>query len=153
MPTRAAGRTVVDVRGVRIGGPELALVGGPCGVESREQLFTVARYVAEAGAKLLRGGAFKPRTSPYAFQGLGEEGLQMLAEARGETRPGHRHRSHGPARRRLVAQYADMLQIGARNMQNFALLSEVGRTDKPVLLKRGLGATVEEWLMRRRVHA
>ncbi|WP_306591756.1 3-deoxy-7-phosphoheptulonate synthase [Geothrix sp. 21YS21S-4] len=142
----AAGRTVVDVRGTRIGGPDLALVGGPCGVESREQLFTVARYVAEAGVKLLRAGAFKPRTSPYAFQGLGVEGLRLLEEARREFDLGIVTEATEVETFDDVERSADMVQIGARNMQNFALLRRAGRSEKPVLLKRGPAATLEEWL-------
>jgi 3-deoxy-7-phosphoheptulonate synthase len=141
-----AGRTVVDVRGVKIGGPELALVGGPCGVESREQLFTVARYVAEAGVKLLRAGAYKPRTSPYDFQGLGLEGLRLLAEARTEFDLGIVTEATEVETFDAVEEVADMVQIGARNMQNFALLRRAGRCAKPVLLKRGPSATLEEWL-------
>src|ERR1035437_3092671 len=142
----AAGHTVVDVRGVPIGGPELALVGGPCGVESREQLFTVARYVAEAGVKLLRAGAFKPRTSPYAFQGLGLEGLRILEAARAEFDLGIVTEATEVETFDDVERSADMVQIGARNMQNFALLRRAGRCGKPVLLKRGPSATLEEWL-------
>lgn len=142
----ALGRTVVEVNGVRIGGGDLALVGGPCGVESREQLFTVARYVADAGVKLLRAGAFKPRTSPYAFQGLGLEGLRLLAEARKEFGLGILTEALDVESFDAVEETADMVQIGARNMQNFALLRRAGRCAKPVMLKRGPSATLEEWL-------
>ena len=142
----AAGRTVVQVRGVAIGGPELALVGGPCGVESREQLFTVARYVAEAGVKLLRAGAFKPRTSPYAFQGLGLEALQLLEQVRREFDLGIVTEATEVENFEDVERVADLVQIGARNMQNFALLKRAGRSEKPVLLKRGPAATLQEWL-------
>ncbi|MBS1784774.1 MAG: 3-deoxy-7-phosphoheptulonate synthase [Acidobacteria bacterium] len=142
----ALGRTVVEVNGVRIGGGDLALVGGPCGVESREQLFTVARYVADAGVKLLRAGAFKPRTSPYAFQGLGLEGLRLLAEARKEFGLGIVTEALDVETFDAVEETADMVQIGARNMQNFALLRRAGRCAKPVMLKRGPSATLEEWL-------
>ena len=142
----AMGRTVVEVRGVKIGGEDLALVGGPCGVESREQLFTVARYVAEAGVKLLRAGAYKPRTSPYAFQGLGLEGLRLLEEARREFDLGIVTEATEVETFDAVERSADMVQIGARNMQNFALLRRAGRCEKPVLLKRGPSATLEEWL-------
>jgi 3-deoxy-7-phosphoheptulonate synthase len=141
-----AGRTVVEVRGVKIGGPELVLVGGPCGVESREQLFTVARYVAEAGVKLLRAGAYKPRTSPYAFQGLGLEGLRLLEEVRTEFDLGIVTEATEVETFDAVEHSTDMVQIGARNMQNFALLRRAGRCGKPVLLKRGPSATLEEWL-------
>jgi 3-deoxy-7-phosphoheptulonate synthase len=142
----ATGRTVVEVHGVRIGGPDLVLVGGPCGVESREQLFTVARYVAEAGVRLLRAGAFKPRTSPYAFQGLGLEGLRLLEEARAEFGLGIVTEATEVETFDDVERSADMIQIGARNMQNFALLRRAGRAGKPVLLKRGPSATLDEWL-------
>ena len=142
----AAGRTVIDVRGVKIGGPELAIVGGPCGVESREQLFTVARYVAESGVKLLRGGAYKPRTSPYAFQGLGLEALRLLDEVRREFDLGIVTEATEVETFDEVERVADLVQIGARNMQNFALLRRAGRSGKPVLLKRGPSATLEEWL-------
>ena len=130
-----------------IGGTELAVMAGPCGVESRDQLFRSAEAVAAAGARFLRGGAFKPRTSPYAFQGLGEKGLQLLAEAREAfglliVTEAICHESLA-----LVDQYADMIQIGARNMQNFALLKLAGRSRKPVLLKRGMAATLDELLM------
>ncbi|HEU4950718.1 MAG TPA: 3-deoxy-7-phosphoheptulonate synthase [Holophagaceae bacterium] len=142
----ALGRTVVEVNGVRIGGGDLAIVAGPCGVESREQLFTVARYVAEAGVKLLRAGAFKPRTSPYAFQGLGLEGLRLLEEARREYGLGIVTEALDVETFDAVEAAADMVQIGARNMQNFSLLRRAGRCAKPVLLKRGPSATLEEWL-------
>ncbi len=142
----APGRTVVDVRGVKVGGPELALVAGPCGVESREQLFATARYVAERGVKLLRAGAFKPRTSPYSFQGLGLEGLRLLEEARDEFDLGIVTEATEVETFDDVERTADLVQIGARNMQNFALLRRAGRSEKPVLLKRGPSATLEEWL-------
>jgi 3-deoxy-7-phosphoheptulonate synthase len=141
-------RTVVRLRrGAAFGGDEIAICAGPCGVESSEQLELAARGVAAAGANVLRGGAYKPRTSPYSFQGLGEEGLKMLRHA------GDKHNLDvvtevlDPRDVEKVASYADMLQIGARNMQNFALLREVGATRTPVLLKRGLSATVQEWLL------
>ncbi|HJU83255.1 MAG TPA: 3-deoxy-7-phosphoheptulonate synthase [Holophagaceae bacterium] len=139
-------RTVVEVRGVRIGGGGLAMVAGPCGVESREQLFATARYVAEAGVKLLRAGAFKPRTSPYSFQGLGLEGLDLLTEARAEFGLGIVTEAMDLETFDAVERVADMVQIGARNMQNFSLLKRAGRSAKPVLLKRGPSATLEEWL-------
>ncbi|HXM58827.1 MAG TPA: 3-deoxy-7-phosphoheptulonate synthase, partial [Candidatus Dormibacteraeota bacterium] len=139
--------TVVDVGGVPIGGDEVVMMAGPCSVEDRAMLLDVARFVAGQGARILRGGAFKPRTSPYSFQGLGEAGLRLLAEAREET--GLRVVSEvvSPADVELVARYVDMLQVGTRNMQNYALLQEVGRSSKPVLLKRGMSSTVEEWLL------
>jgi 3-deoxy-7-phosphoheptulonate synthase len=139
--------TVVDVGGVPIGGDQVVMMAGPCSVEDRGMLLETARFVAEQGARILRGGAFKPRTSPYSFQGLGEAGLRLLAEARDET--GLRVVSEvvAPGDVELVAGYVDMLQVGTRNMQNYALLQEVGRSGKPVLLKRGMSSTVEEWLL------
>ncbi len=142
----APGRTVVEVRGVKVGGPGLAIVAGPCGVESREQLFATTRYVAEQGVKLLRAGAFKPRTSPYSFQGLGIEGLSLLEEARAEFDMGIVTEATEIETFDDVERTADLIQIGARNMQNFALLKRAGRSEKPVLLKRGPAATLEEWL-------
>jgi 3-deoxy-7-phosphoheptulonate synthase len=139
--------TVVDVAGVPIGGEELVVMAGPCSVEGEEMVLETARFVASQGARILRGGAFKPRTSPYSFQGLGEAGLRMLATAREET--GLRVVSEviAPADVELLVGYVDMLQVGTRNMQNYALLQEVGRTGKPVLLKRGMSSTIEEWLL------
>ena len=142
----APGRTIVDVRGVKVGGLGLALIAGPCGVESREQLFTVARYVAESGVKLLRAGAFKPRTSPYAFQGMGSEALALLEEVRREFDLGIVSEATEVENFEEVERTADLIQLGARNMQNFALLRRAGRSEKPVLLKRGPAATLEEWL-------
>ncbi|MHB8763368.1 MAG: 3-deoxy-7-phosphoheptulonate synthase [Deferrisomatales bacterium] len=139
--------TVVTVKGVAVGGPRVQVIAGPCSVESRESLFETAWAVKEAGATLLRGGAFKPRTSPYAFQGLGEAGLELLAEAGEATGLPVVTELLDPRDAALVARYADVVQIGARNMQNFRLLQEVGAGRKPVLLKRGLAATVLEWLM------
>ena len=139
--------TQISVGRVTIGSPQLALMAGPCSVESETQAFTVAAAVAKAGATVLRGGAYKPRTSPYSFQGLGEEGLKLLRRSADV---------HGLAvvsevldtqLVSLVARYADILQVGARNMQNFALLREVAHAGKPVLLKRGMASTIEEWLM------
>jgi 3-deoxy-7-phosphoheptulonate synthase len=139
--------TVVDVGGVPIGGEQLVVMAGPCSVEGEEMLLETARFVASQGARILRGGAFKPRTSPYSFQGLGEAGLRMLATAREET--GLRVVSEviAPADVELLVGYVDMLQVGTRNMQNYALLQEVGRAGKPVLLKRGMSSTIEEWLL------
>ncbi|MDA8210467.1 MAG: 3-deoxy-7-phosphoheptulonate synthase [Clostridia bacterium] len=139
--------TVVKVGNISIGGEQLHVMAGPCAVESRGQLLEVAHEVKEAGATLLRGGAFKPRTSPYAFQGLEEEGLKILAEAREQTGLPIVTEVVDPRTVELVANYTDILQIGARNMQNFFLLKEVAKADKPVLLKRGPSATIEEWLM------
>ena len=140
--------TVVRVAGVPVGGGSgLALCAGPCSVEGREQILTAARAVKAAGAQLLRGGAYKPRTSPYAFQGLGEEGLKYLAEAREETGLGIVTEAIDVETFDLVEKYTDCLQIGARNMQNFALLRRAGRSRLPVLLKRGMSSTLEEFLM------
>lgn len=138
--------SVVDVAGVKIGDGMPVVMAGPCAVESREQLFEAADIVKEAGAQFLRGGAYKPRTSPYSFQGLEEQGLKYLAEARERT--GLRVVTEVTTVEAVprVAEYADMLQVGARNMQNFGLLKAVGRAGKPVLLKRGLAATLNEWL-------
>ena len=139
--------TVVNVAGVKVGGDELALCAGPCSVESREQILAAARAVKAAGARLLRGGAYKPRTSPYAFQGLGEEGLRYLAEAREATGLGVVTEAIDIEVFDLVEEHADCIQIGARNMQNFSLLRRAGRARKPVLLKRGMSNTLEEFLM------
>jgi len=137
----------VSVGGVEIGGDEIVTIAGPCTVESKEQIMLTARAVKAAGAKLLRGGAFKPRTNPYSFQGLMEEGLQLLAAAREETGLPVVTEVMTPADVELVASYADMLQVGTRNMHNFLLLKELGAQPKPVLLKRGMSATLEEWLL------
>lgn len=134
-------------RGFTVGGRELAVIAGPCAVESREQAFAAAARVRKAGARLFRGGAFKPRTSPYSFQGLGEEGLKILDEVRQEFGLLVVTETIDPENCDLVEKYADVLQIGARNMQNFSLLKRAGRSSKPVLLKRGLSATIEEFLM------
>lgn len=139
--------TVVEVDGVRIGGERLTLMAGPCSVESEAQLHTVAREVRAAGAHILRGGAFKPRTSPYSFQGLEEEGLRLLAEARKLTGLPVVTEVLEPDRVELVCRYADILQVGARNVQNFSLLKELGRCPKPVLLKRGMATTITEFLL------
>jgi 3-deoxy-7-phosphoheptulonate synthase len=139
--------TVVNIAGARVGGGELLLCAGPCSVENRGQILAAARAVKAAGAQLLRGGAYKPRTSPYAFQGLGEEGLKLLAEARAETGLGIVTEVIDVETFDLVEQYADCVQIGARNMQNFSLLRRAGRGRLPVLLKRGIAATLEEFLM------
>jgi chorismate mutase / prephenate dehydratase len=138
--------TIIDVRGVRIGGPGFVVIAGPCAVESREQIFQCARFIKECGGQMLRGGCFKPRTSPYSFQGLGFEGLEMLAEAGREYDLPIVTEVLSPSDVEPVARYADVLQIGARNMQNFSLLSEAGRSNRPVLLKRGMMSTMEEFL-------
>jgi 3-deoxy-7-phosphoheptulonate synthase len=137
---------LVRVNNVVIGGPERVIIAGPCAVESYEQTGNIARAVKAAGVKLLRGGAFKPRTSPHTFQGMGREGLEILARVREETGLGIVTEVLDPRLVETVASYADMLQIGSRSMQNFPLLTEVGRTSKPVLLKRGWSSTLEEWL-------
>jgi 3-deoxy-7-phosphoheptulonate synthase len=142
-----AADTVVEVDGVRIGGARLTIMAGPCGVESEAQLMAVADGVKAGGAHVLRGGAFKPRTSPYAFQGLEEEGLRLLAEARKRTGLPVVTEVLEPDRVGLVAEYADILQIGARNVQNFSLLKEVGQCGRPVLLKRGMATTIKEYLL------
>ncbi|HEY6042226.1 MAG TPA: 3-deoxy-7-phosphoheptulonate synthase, partial [Anaerolineae bacterium] len=139
--------TLVHVNGATIGGKEIIVMAGPCSVESREQIMETAAAVKEAGARILRGGAYKPRTSPYAFQGLGLKGLELLREARDTYSLPIVTEVMSPQDVTLVAQYADILQIGARNMQNFALLRAVGEIQKPVLLKRGLSSTIEELLM------
>ncbi|HET8761308.1 MAG TPA: 3-deoxy-7-phosphoheptulonate synthase, partial [Nitrospiria bacterium] len=139
--------SVVRIGGVPIGGGALVVIGGPCAVESREQTLTVARGIKAAGGHILRGGAFKPRTSPYAFQGLGEEGLRILALAREETGLPIVTEAVDTESLELVERYADAIQIGARNMQNFRLLTEIGKQRKPVLLKRGLSATIKEFLL------
>src|SRR5687768_9808983 len=130
-----------------VGGTRISVMAGPCSVESRQQTLEIAHAVKEAGAVSLRGGAFKPRTSPYAFQGLAEEGLKILAEAREQTGLGIVTEVMAVEQVKLVAQYADVLQVGARNMQNFNLLNAVGEQSKPVLLKRGMSATLEEFLL------
>jgi len=138
---------VGDEPGMSFGGAELGIIAGPCSVENREMLFETAHGVRAAGATMLRGGAFKPRSSPYAFQGLGETALRLLAEARAETGMPVVTEVMDTRQVELVAEHADVLQIGARNMQNFSLLSEVGKVQRPVLLKRGLSATIKELLM------
>jgi 3-deoxy-7-phosphoheptulonate synthase len=139
--------TVVEVGDVKIGGKKLVVMAGPCAVESEEQIYEIARRVKEAGAAVLRGGAYKPRTSPYSFQGMEEEGLKLLHQAARMTGLKVVTEVMDTRDVELVSRYADILQIGARNMQNFRLLKECGLSGKPVLLKRGLSATIEEWLM------
>ena len=138
--------SVVQVEKVSIGAPEIVVIAGPCSVESEESITATAQAVSSAGARLLRGGAYKPRTSPYSFQGHREEGLKMLKSAKEETGLPIVTELMDPRNCDIVSQYADVLQIGARNMQNFQLLTEVGKSDKPVLLKRGIAATISEWL-------
>jgi 3-deoxy-7-phosphoheptulonate synthase len=152
-PFKLAGRefkkdpTIVTIKDTRIGGDEVVVMAGPCAVESRDQILATAEHVAKAGAKILRGGAYKPRTSPYSFQGMGEEGLKLLREAADITGMGVVTEVMSPQLVDTVAAYSDILQIGTRNMQNYTLLEAVGKTTKPVLLKRGLMSTVEELLM------
>lgn len=142
----AARESVVPVGNEEVGAARLAIMAGPCSVESREQLLATAKVVREAGARFLRGGAFKPRTSPYSFQGLKEAGLELLAEARAETGMKVVTEVMDARQLEMVSRVADVLQVGSRNMQNFTLLDEVGKADKPVLLKRGMSATIEEFL-------
>jgi len=139
--------TIVNINGVQVGGSEIIVIAGPCAVESWEQLFETARSVMSGGAKILRGGAFKPRSSPYNFQGLGEEGLKLLSSVRKETGLPVVTEVMDTRQVELVAEYADMLQIGSRNMQNYPLLKEAGMCKKPILLKRGMMATIEEFLL------
>jgi 3-deoxy-7-phosphoheptulonate synthase len=140
-------RTVVDVGGAKIGDGSLAIIAGPCSVESREQAFAVAKSVQQSGARFFRGGAFKPRTSPYAFAGLGEEGLKILSEVREKFGLKIVTEALDESTFDLIERYTDIIQIGARNMQNFTLLKRAGRSRLPVLLKRGMAATLEEWLL------
>ena len=139
--------TIVDVNGIKIGGKKIAMIAGPCSVETEEQITEIAKEVKELGANFLRGGAFKPRTSPYAFQGLKYEGLELLKKARESTGLPIVTELMSPYDIETFVENVDVIQIGARNMQNFDLLKELGKTDKPILLKRGLSATIEEWLM------
>ena len=140
-------RTVVETLGLKVGNGHLGVIAGPCSVESREQILEIAHIVKEAGAAGLRGGAFKPRTSPYSFQGMKEQGLQLLAEARAETGLAIVTEVMAPEHVPLVAKYADVMQVGARNMQNYPLLEAVGESGLPVLLKRGPAATIDEFLL------
>lgn len=139
--------SVFDIGRVKIGGPEVVVMAGPCSVETEEQIFKIAKYVKDAGAKILRGGAFKPRTSPYSFQGLGEEGLKLMRSAADEYKLKVITEVMDKSQIDIVEKYADILQIGARNMQNYMFLKDLGKASKPVMLKRGLAATIEEWLM------
>jgi 3-deoxy-7-phosphoheptulonate synthase len=139
--------TIIKVKDITIGGKEVIVMAGPCVVENEKQIFETARYVKAAGAKILRGGAFKPRTSPYSFQGLGEEGLKLLAQAGEETGLAVVTEVMAVNQIELVGKYTDIFQVGARNMQNFVLLKELGKTKKPILLKRGMSATIEELLL------
>lgn len=145
--TETRKKTVIELDDVKIGGNKPTIMAGPCAVESREQVMETAKAVRAAGATILRGGAYKPRTSPYSFQGLGEEGLQYLAEARKETGLKIVTEMMGLEQMEPVMEYTDIIQIGARNMQNYPLLSAIGELDKPVMLKRGMSATIREWLL------
>jgi 3-deoxy-7-phosphoheptulonate synthase len=140
-------RTTVAARGFAVGGKRIGVIAGPCSVEGKQQILEIAHIVKEAGAAGLRGGAFKPRTSPYSFQGMKEAGLQLLAEAREQTGLAIVTEVMAPEHVPLVAKYADVLQVGARNMQNYPLLEAVGETDRPILLKRGPSATMDEFLL------
>ena len=142
-----AENTVVDISGVKVGAKDFVVMAGPCSVESREQCMEVAEHVVKAGVKIFRGGAFKPRTSPYSFQGLGEEGLKILGEVKEKFGLLVVTEAMDTESIEMVGRYADIIQIGARNMQNFSLLKKAGRTKKPILLKRGMSATLEEFLM------
>jgi 3-deoxy-7-phosphoheptulonate synthase len=139
--------TIIKIREVSIGGDEVVMMAGPCSVENEDQIFSIAEIVAEAGAKILRGGAFKPRTSPYSFQGLGEEGLKLLRKAADKFKLLVITEVMESGQIKLIEEYTDIFQVGARNMQNFSLLRDLGKTSKPIMLKRGLSATVEDWLM------
>ncbi len=139
--------TIVKINEVEVGGSEVVIIAGPCAVESEEQLFETARAVKKSGAKILRGGAFKPRSSPYSFQGLGEEGLKLLGAVKKETGLPVVSEVMDTRQIELVTEYADMIQIGSRNMHNYPLLKEAGMCGKPVLLKRGMMATIEEFLL------
>ena len=139
--------TVINLGSAKIGGNEVVVMAGPCSVENEQQIFTIAKAVAASGAKVLRGGAFKPRTSPYSFQGMGEEGLKLLRAAGDEYKLCVITEVMDKSQIDLVEKYADVLQVGARNMQNFTFLKDLGKASKPVMLKRGLAATIEEWLM------
>lgn len=140
-------KTVVDVDGVAVGGNKIIIMAGPCAVENKEDVLKTAVFIKSLGVPILRGGAFKPRTTPYAFRGLGKEGLKILAEVKKETGVKIITEVMTPEDIDLVAEYADILQIGARNMQNFILLDRAGKINKPVLLKRGMSATIEEWIL------
>lgn len=152
-PFRLASRTskkentIIKIGDVTLGADEIVTIAGPCAVESEEQIMTIAGLVKHSGAKILRGGAFKPRTSPYSFQGLGEEGLKLLRTAGDEFDLAVITEVMDPSRVELIYKYTDIFQLGARNMQNFPLLRELGKTDKPVMIKRGMSSTIDEWLM------
>ncbi len=139
--------TIIDVKGIEIGGEETIIMAGPCSVESEEQIFAIAESVSKQGARILRGGAFKPRSSPYSFQGLGEKGLQMLKDAGEKYNMAVITEVMDKEQLPMIMEYTDIIQVGARNMQNFTFIKALGQIDKPVFLKRGLAATIEEWMM------
>jgi len=139
--------TLIKIGNTSLGSNEIVTIAGPCAVESEEQIMAIAKIVKDAGAKILRGGAFKPRTSPYSFQGLGEEGLKLLKQAGDEFELAVITEIMDPGRVELIYKYTDIFQLGSRNMQNFPLLRELGRVDKPVMIKRGMAATIDDWLM------
>lgn len=139
--------TIIKIGDVILGSNEIVTIAGPCAVESEKQIMTIAKVVKDAGAKILRGGAFKPRTSPYSFQGMGEEGLKLLRKAGDEFGLAVITEVMDPSRIELIYKYTDIFQLGSRNMQNFPLLRELGKVDKPVMIKRGMSATIDEWLM------
>lgn len=139
--------TVIKIKDVELGGNQIVMIAGPCSIENEDQIFRLAKVVAKSGAKILRGGAFKPRTSPYSFQGLGEEGLKLIRGAADENKLLVVTEVMQIEQIELIDKYTDIFQLGARNMQNFSLLKELGKTTKPVMVKRGIAATIEEWLM------
>ncbi len=139
--------TIINIGDITLGSNEIVTIAGPCAVENEKQIMTIAEIVKDAGAKILRGGAFKPRTSPYSFQGMGEEGLKLLRKAGDEFGLAVITEVMDPTRIDLIYQYTDIFQLGSRNMQNFPLLRELGKVDKPVMIKRGMSATIDEWLM------
>lgn len=139
--------TIIKIKDVTIGGNEVIVIAGPCSIENKNQIFTIAEIVSQGGAKILRGGAFKPRSSPYSFQGLGEKGLKLMREAADKFNLLVITEVIEPSQINLVGKYADIFQVGSRNMQNYPLLTELGKTDKPVMLKRGMAATIEDWLL------
>jgi 3-deoxy-7-phosphoheptulonate synthase len=139
--------TIINIGDINLGSNEIVTIAGPCAVENEKQIMTIAKAVKDAGAKILRGGAFKPRTSPYSFQGMGEEGLKLLRKAGDEFGLAVITEIMHPDRIDLIYKYTDIFQLGSRNMQNFPLLRELGKVDKPVMIKRGMSATIDEWLM------
>jgi 3-deoxy-7-phosphoheptulonate synthase len=139
--------TIINIGNINLGSNEIVTIAGPCAVENEKQIMTIAKAVKDAGAKILRGGAFKPRTSPYSFQGMGEEGLKLLRKAGDEFGLAVITEIMHPDRIDLIYKYTDIFQLGSRNMQNFPLLRELGKVDKPVMIKRGMSATIDEWLM------